>query len=203
MWFGEATQREKPAFVEHRVDRWYTQIPERSVFHQALSWLEKPDLTERLFELAAPTLILCGEEDVRLRKGRLDEMRANLQQAKLVRIPGAGHTSNLGGVGRIRVEDGRCARAQGLPNQHVGFNRVDDVIVLDPIQDRFESGKESGLHRMQGDGAHDVAAVLGAGPLHRGRSSVHVHRQANPRPTLDGHAGQFTVAPVSLGIVHV
>lgn len=95
MCFGETTQRENPALVEHWVDRWCTRIPARSVYHQFLSWIDKPDLTERLSEIAVPTLILCGEEDVRMRMGHLDEMRANLQQAELVKIPGAGHTSNL------------------------------------------------------------------------------------------------------------
>jgi pimeloyl-ACP methyl ester carboxylesterase len=60
-----------------------------------LSWLEKPDLTERLSEIVVPTLVLCGDEDVRMDMAHLDQMTANLQNAELVKIPKAGHSSNL------------------------------------------------------------------------------------------------------------
>ena len=93
--FGETTQRENAELVVHWIERWCTQIPARAVYHQALSWLDKPDLTERLAEIAVPTLILCGDEDVRMRMDHLDEMKGNLQDAELIKIPRAGHTSNL------------------------------------------------------------------------------------------------------------
>ena len=51
--------------------------------------------TERLSEIAVPTPILCGEEDVRMRTGHLDETRTDLQQSELVKIPAAGNPSNL------------------------------------------------------------------------------------------------------------
>lgn len=93
--FGATTLRRDPALVRHWVERWCGRIPARAVWHQALSWLDKPDHTPLLGRIEVPTLILCGEEDVRMPKGHLQEMLAALPYGELVTIPEAGHTSNL------------------------------------------------------------------------------------------------------------
>ena len=93
--FGETTQCDNPELLDHWVERWCSTIPARSVYHQALSWLDKPDLTRALSRIHVPTLILCGDEDVRMNMHHLDEMQANILDAQLVKIPRAGHTSNL------------------------------------------------------------------------------------------------------------
>lgn len=93
--FGETTLATNKALVDHWIHRWCTTIPARSVYLQALSWLDKPDLTKDLALINVPTLLLCGAEDVRMRKGHLQEMYEALPDAELVTIPLAGHSSNI------------------------------------------------------------------------------------------------------------
>lgn len=50
---------------------------------------------ERLGEISLPTLILVGDEDVATPPLRAQRMQARLPHARLVTIPGAGHTSSI------------------------------------------------------------------------------------------------------------
>ena len=56
---------------------------------------DRPDSTSLLSTISVPTLVLVGEEDVLTPPADAEAMRSNLSRANLVRIPGAGHLSNL------------------------------------------------------------------------------------------------------------
>ena len=49
----------------------------------------------RLGEVSAPTLVIVGEQDRVTPPFLSEEIAAKIQGAKLVRIPGCGHISNL------------------------------------------------------------------------------------------------------------
>lgn len=64
---------------------------------------DRPDATPELDQIAVPTLIVVGEEDVLTPPNLADAMAKRVHGSKVVRIPGAGHLSN--------VEDGAAFNA--------------------------------------------------------------------------------------------
>jgi pimeloyl-ACP methyl ester carboxylesterase len=56
----------------------------------------RDDITDRLGEIAAPALVIHGEEDLAIDVPRAEALAAGLPNARpLVRVPGAGHAANL------------------------------------------------------------------------------------------------------------
>ncbi len=55
----------------------------------------RPDSTATLATIACPTLVVVGEEDQATPPAEAERMAAAVKGARLVRIPGAGHLSNL------------------------------------------------------------------------------------------------------------
>ncbi|WP_440769079.1 alpha/beta fold hydrolase [Natronorubrum sp. DTA28] len=92
--FGETTRGENPALVDEWVDRWAT-YPGAAVYNELHSWLERPDVTDRLSAIDVPVLIVHGEEDPSIDPSRAEPMLEELPDASMERIPDAGHTSNL------------------------------------------------------------------------------------------------------------
>jgi 3-oxoadipate enol-lactonase len=93
--FGPTTYKRNRALVDFWIERWTTHIPARSVWHQALSWLNKPDRTPDLVKIKMPVLIIHGEEDVPLPVGQAIDMLYHLSDVTFVRIPECGHTPNV------------------------------------------------------------------------------------------------------------
>jgi 3-oxoadipate enol-lactonase len=80
----EALAREKAHMLAH----------DRQGQHRA-AWtvFERDDVTDRLGEIAAPTLVLCGTEDVATVPDRSRALAERIPGAELVWIDGAGHHS--------------------------------------------------------------------------------------------------------------
>lgn len=57
--------------------------------------MSRPDSTPLLTSIRVPTLIIVGEEDVLTPVSSAEEMHSRIVGSDLVRIPGAGHLSNL------------------------------------------------------------------------------------------------------------
>jgi 3-oxoadipate enol-lactonase len=93
--FGPTTFKRNRTLVDTWIARWSTVIPARAVWYQALSWLDKPDVTGRLREVETPTLIIHGEEDVPLPIEQAIDLLRHLPDATFVKVRGAGHSSNL------------------------------------------------------------------------------------------------------------
>jgi pimeloyl-ACP methyl ester carboxylesterase len=55
----------------------------------------RPDSTATLATIACPTLVIVGEEDQATPPAEAERMAAGVKGARLVRLPGAGHLSNL------------------------------------------------------------------------------------------------------------
>ena len=55
----------------------------------------RPDSTPLLSTLACPTLVICGDEDILTPPRESEAMAAAMAAASFVRLPGAGHLSNL------------------------------------------------------------------------------------------------------------
>jgi pimeloyl-ACP methyl ester carboxylesterase len=93
--FGRTTAAANPALVDHWIRRWTTVTPARSVHRQYLSWIDRPDRRERLAEINVPVLLFHGDEDVPTPLAHSIGMMERLSDATLVKVSGAGHTSNL------------------------------------------------------------------------------------------------------------
>jgi pimeloyl-ACP methyl ester carboxylesterase len=93
--FGKTTAATNPKLVADWVERWTTVTPARSVHRQYLSWIDRPDRRDRLAEITVPVLLVHGAEDVPTPLAHALGMLEKLPDAVLVKVPGAGHTSNL------------------------------------------------------------------------------------------------------------
>ena len=70
--------------------------PKEQVKQPYRTLMSRDDITDRLGEITAPALVIHGEEDVAIEMSRAETLAAGLQHARpLVRVPGAGHASNL------------------------------------------------------------------------------------------------------------
>lgn len=92
--FGNTTIEEQPGLVEQWIERWMT-YPGDSIRNEVSSWLGRPDVTPRLPEIEVPALIVHGEEDAAIHPERAEPMLDGLPDARMVRVPDAGHSSNL------------------------------------------------------------------------------------------------------------
>jgi 3-oxoadipate enol-lactonase len=56
---------------------------------------KRPDSTETLAAISCPTLVVVGEQDQLTPAAESEKMAAAVKGAKLVKVPGAGHLSNI------------------------------------------------------------------------------------------------------------
>jgi len=91
--FGPTTKRERPDLVEHWKERW-RHLSGDSVYWESGSWLRREDVVARLPEIRVPTLVVHGEEDGILPMSGAEVMAERVQNGRLARIAGAGHTAN-------------------------------------------------------------------------------------------------------------
>ncbi|MDZ7746184.1 MAG: alpha/beta hydrolase [Halobacteriales archaeon] len=91
--FGETTRAQQPDLVDRWARKWAT-YPGLAVHNEMASWLHREDFTDTARDLDVPALVTHGEEDVsiEMEKGKAT---AEALGAELVRIPEAGHSSNL------------------------------------------------------------------------------------------------------------
>ena len=88
--FGRTTLASRPELVE----RWRTRfmhlhVP--SVLNGIGMFSGRDDLTGRLRQIAVPTLVIVGEEDVALPPAKSHAIAAGIPGARLLTVPGAGH----------------------------------------------------------------------------------------------------------------
>jgi pimeloyl-ACP methyl ester carboxylesterase len=81
--------------ANHWVERWATKIPARSVWAQSTAWVRKADRTPELKNIEVPALIIHGADDLPVPLSRALPMIAELPDVTFVKVPAAGHTSNI------------------------------------------------------------------------------------------------------------
>ena len=91
---GETTRRKAPE-AEGLVRKLIAVNTAEGLAGAVTAMRDRPDSTSLLSSISVPTLVLVGEEDVLTPPADAEAMRSNLSRANLVRIPGAGHLSNL------------------------------------------------------------------------------------------------------------
>ncbi len=66
--------------------------------------LAEADLRDVLPRIEVPTLLLCGDEDVRAPLNVAEDLHAAIPGSRLVVIPGVGHVSNVEAAERFNAE---------------------------------------------------------------------------------------------------
>ncbi|MBI3506875.1 MAG: alpha/beta fold hydrolase [Proteobacteria bacterium] len=64
----------------------------RAAYYSLRAWRTRADFAPRLAEIAAPTLVVSGEEDVACTPAEGEELHRGIRGSAFVRLPRAGHT---------------------------------------------------------------------------------------------------------------
>jgi 3-oxoadipate enol-lactonase len=91
---GETTRSTRPDLVDH-VRRLTGRQTTEGIAGALVRLRDRPDSTRTLQEVGVPTLIVVGDEDVVTPAAESESMAGQLEDARLVRIPAAGHLSCL------------------------------------------------------------------------------------------------------------
>ena len=91
---GETTRRTKPA-VAGLVRSLVMASPPDAIAGAVRALMTRPDSTPLLSSIHVPTLVIVGEEDTLTPPSAAEELHRGIAGSELVRIPQAGHLSNL------------------------------------------------------------------------------------------------------------
>jgi pimeloyl-ACP methyl ester carboxylesterase len=91
---GETTKRTRPAVVE-QVRALALASSADAIAGAIRALMTRPDSTPLLSSIHVPTLIVVGDEDTLTPPPASEEMQRAIAGSELVRIPQAGHLSNL------------------------------------------------------------------------------------------------------------
>jgi 3-oxoadipate enol-lactonase len=96
--FGRTTRASSDPQVRTMLDLWTTKLRNRgkNIAHSVLAVMNRAEFSaEELAAIRCPTLVIAGEDDTAQPPGNQEKLAASISNAKLVRIPGAGHSSTL------------------------------------------------------------------------------------------------------------
>jgi 3-oxoadipate enol-lactonase len=92
--FCDATRRDRPQLVE-RLRRMIEGNDPRGIASASLGMALRPDMTAALGEIACPTLVLVGQDDVISPPAEMRGIAEAIPRAKFVEIPDAGHMAPM------------------------------------------------------------------------------------------------------------
>ena len=92
--FGKTTQAERKGVVEE--GKWMVESQSPAAVEGAIrAMLDRPDSAPLLSSIRVPTMVLVGDEDTMTPPSESERMHAGIAGSTLVKIPRAGHLSNL------------------------------------------------------------------------------------------------------------
>lgn len=91
---GETTRAQQPDLIDAVVKLIETNGPD-GVEAAIRAMKDRPDRTPLLATIVFPTVVICGDEDVVTPPAECEAMSRQIPGARFVRVPGAGHLSNL------------------------------------------------------------------------------------------------------------
>jgi len=92
--FGETTRRRRPELLD-AMRRVVAANDPRGVAAALRGMAERPDMSGRLSQIACPTLVLVGQEDISSPPAEMRVMAEAIPGARFVEIPAAGHLAPL------------------------------------------------------------------------------------------------------------
>jgi pimeloyl-ACP methyl ester carboxylesterase len=91
---GKTSLRTRPELIE-RVKEIGSSQSQQAILDTLAALRDRPDATEWLPQITIPTLLIFGEEDALAPSHVIETLHASLPQCTLVKLPKAGHFSNL------------------------------------------------------------------------------------------------------------
>jgi 3-oxoadipate enol-lactonase len=107
---GDTTRNREPHMVD-QVRRLIERQTAEGIAAAIVRLRDRPDSTPLLDDIAVPTLVVVGDEDVVTPPSESEQMHARLEDAQLVRIPEAGHLSCLENPAAFNAALGRFLTA--------------------------------------------------------------------------------------------
>lgn len=93
LFFSPATRRERPEIVKAFRER-LAAMDRVSLGHAVDAVMfGRSDIRAELHRITAPTLVLCGDDDLATPLSRSVDIQSRIKGSKLVRVPNAGHLS--------------------------------------------------------------------------------------------------------------
>lgn len=92
--YGEPWREGNPETLEHELQIMLGH-PREGLYAAAHSVFDRDDVTDRLGEISAPTLVICGELDAATVPEKSETLAREIPNAELVMIPDAGHHSAI------------------------------------------------------------------------------------------------------------
>jgi pimeloyl-ACP methyl ester carboxylesterase len=84
-----------PAKAAERQRAFATMAGRKGVWRAVNGVIDRAGVHDELSRIAAPTLVMVGEEDVATVPAKAERLHAAIAGSRLVRIPGAGHSSSI------------------------------------------------------------------------------------------------------------
>ncbi len=100
--FGRTTLATHPE-MSARLSRDVNGFSREGVYRASKAIFRRPDVTAEIAAIRAPTLVLCGEEDVATPPARSRLIADRIPGARLEMVPGAGHLSALEQPDRVNA----------------------------------------------------------------------------------------------------
>jgi len=91
---GKTSLRTRPELVE-RVQEIGSSQSRQAILDALVALRDRPDATDWLPQIAIPTLLIFGEEDALAPSHVIETLHTGLPQSELIKLPQAGHFSNL------------------------------------------------------------------------------------------------------------
>ncbi|HET7871816.1 MAG TPA: alpha/beta hydrolase [Terriglobales bacterium] len=96
--FGRTTRMTNDPVVRAMLDIWTTKLRNRqkNIAHSILAVMNRAEFSaDELAAIRCPTLVIAGEDDTAQPPKNQEKLAAAIANARLARIPGAGHSSTL------------------------------------------------------------------------------------------------------------
>jgi len=93
--FGKTVLRDHNRAAERLAWRSQLATNRRSIWRAVNGVMEREGVYDKLSKIAAPTLVVVGDEDVATAPAKAERIAGAIKGAKLVVIPGAGHSSTV------------------------------------------------------------------------------------------------------------
>ena len=93
--FGKSALCDPARAAEREAWRRQLRSNRRSIWRAVNGVIERPSVYHELSRIAAPTLVMVGEEDTATVPAKAERIAAAIAGAKLVRIPRAGHSATV------------------------------------------------------------------------------------------------------------
>jgi 3-oxoadipate enol-lactonase len=118
--YGETWRNAQPEQMEHELQLMLSHPPE-GIYLAAHAVFDRDDVTERLGDISAPTLVVCGEEDASTPPELSRVLAERIPDAELVMIPDAGHHTPIERPEPVtEAIEAFLARIRGLtPDSHL------------------------------------------------------------------------------------